>query len=48
MSNGAASPVSRAAINMSRSMPNMNMTLSNNGLHGDMSMAMQGNHMYLE
>lgn len=52
MPNGAGSPVNRAAINMSRSMPNMNMAMQNGGMHGgDIAMAMQGvrgDAMYLE
>ncbi|CAG1974572.1 unnamed protein product [Fusarium graminearum] len=52
MPNGAGSPVNRAAINLSRSMPNMNMALQNGGMHGgDIAMAMQGvrgDAMYLE
>ncbi|KAM5346599.1 hypothetical protein ACJ41O_009604 [Fusarium nematophilum] len=52
MPNGTGSPVGRAAINMSRSMPNMNMAMQNGTMHGgDMSMAMQGvrgDPMYLE
>lgn len=52
MPNGAGSPVNRAAINLSRSMPNMNMAMQNAGIHGgDIAMAMQGvrgDAMYLE
>jgi hypothetical protein len=52
MPNGAGSPVNRAAINLSRSMPNMNMAMQNGGMHGgDIAMAMQGvrgDAMYLE
>ncbi|RSL70365.1 hypothetical protein CEP54_001888 [Fusarium duplospermum] len=52
MPNGTGSPVGRTAINMSRSMPNMNMAMQNGAMHGaDMSMAMQGvrgDPMYLE
>ncbi|KAF4992816.1 hypothetical protein FDECE_13602 [Fusarium decemcellulare] len=52
MPNGTGSPVGRTAINMSRSMPNMNMAMQNGAIHGaDLSMAMQGvrgDPMYLE
>ncbi|KAM0542452.1 hypothetical protein ACHAPJ_012762 [Fusarium lateritium] len=52
MPNGTGSPVNRAAINMSRSMPNMNMAMQNGTMHaGDIAMAMQGvrgDPMYLE
>jgi F0F1-type ATP synthase membrane subunit b/b' len=52
MPNGAGSPINRAAINLSRSMPNMNMAMQNGGMHGgDIAMAMQGvrgDAMYLE
>ncbi|KAJ4259801.1 hypothetical protein NW762_007733 [Fusarium torreyae] len=52
MPNGTGSPVNRAAINMSRSMPNMNMAMQNGAMHaGDIAMAMQGvrgDPMYLE
>ncbi|KAF4447011.1 hypothetical protein F53441_9409 [Fusarium austroafricanum] len=52
MPNGTGSPVNRAAINMSRSMPNMNMAMQNGTMHGgDMAMAMQGvrgDPMFLE
>ncbi|KAI8674992.1 hypothetical protein NCS57_00398700 [Fusarium keratoplasticum] len=52
MPNGTGSPVGRTAINMSRSMPNMNMAMQNGAMHGaDMAMAMQGvrgDPMYLE
>ncbi|CAM1502296.1 Fc.00g042800.m01.CDS01 [Cosmosporella sp. VM-42] len=52
MPNGTGSPVGRAAINMSRSMPNMNMAMQNASMHGgDMGMAMQGvrgDPMFLE
>jgi hypothetical protein len=53
MQNGTGSPVSRtAAMNMSRSMPNMNMAMQGNAMHaGDMGMAMQGlrgDPMYME
>ena len=52
MPTGAGSPANRAAINMSRSMPNMNMAMQNGGMHGgDMAMAMQGvrgDAMFLE
>ena len=52
MQNGAGSPVGRTAMNMARSMPNMNMAMQNNGMHaGDMGMAMQGmrgDPMYME
>ncbi|KAM0252488.1 hypothetical protein ACHAP5_001136 [Fusarium lateritium] len=50
MPNGAGSPVNRAAINMSRSMPNMNMAMQNGTMHGDL-MAMQavrGDPMFME
>lgn len=50
--NGAGSPVGRAAINLSRSMPNMNMALQGNSMHGaEMGMAMQGvrgDSMYMD
>lgn len=54
MQNGAGSPVNRqAAMNMSRSMPNINMAaMQGNGMHAnDMSMALQGmrgDAMYME
>ncbi|KAI9151778.1 hypothetical protein HJFPF1_08988 [Paramyrothecium foliicola] len=52
MQNGTGSPVGRAAINMSRSMPNMNMALQGAQMHGaDLGMAMQGvrgEPMYME
>ncbi|CAG9943822.1 unnamed protein product [Clonostachys rosea f. rosea IK726] len=51
MQNGAGSPVGRTAMNMSRSMPNMNMAMQANGLHADLGMAMQGmrsDGMYME
>jgi hypothetical protein len=52
MQNGTGSPVGRAAINMSRSMPNMNMAMQGAQIHGaDLGMAMQGvrgEPMYLE
>lgn len=52
MPNGTSSPVGRAAMSMSRSMPNMNMAMQNNAMHGgDMGMAMQGvrgDPMYME
>lgn len=54
LQNGAGSPVNRqAAMNMSRSMPNMNMAaIQGNGMHtNDMSMALQGmrgDAMYME
>lgn len=52
MPNGAGSPVGRAAINLSRSMPNMNMAMQGNPMHSaDMGMAMQGvrgDPMYME
>lgn len=52
MPNGNGSPVGRAAIAMSRSMPNMNMAMQTSAMHGgDMGMAMQGvrgDPMYME
>lgn len=52
MQNSTGSPVSRTAMNMSRSMPNMNMAMQGNAMHaGDMGMAMQGmrgDPMYME
>ncbi|KAH7227694.1 hypothetical protein BKA60DRAFT_478191 [Fusarium oxysporum] len=52
MPNGTGSPINRTAINMSRSMPNMNMAMQNGAMHGaDMAMAMQGvrgDAMFLE
>lgn len=53
MPNGTASPSGRAAINLSRSMPNMNMAMQGNtALHGtEMGMTMQGvrgDPMYME
>ena len=52
MQNGTGSPVGRTAMNMTRSMPNMNMAMQSNGMHaGDMGMAMQGmrgDPMYME
>lgn len=54
MQNGAGSPVNRqAAMNLSRSMPNINMAaMQGNGMHAnDMSMALQGmrgDAMYME
>lgn len=52
MPNGTGSPINRNAINMSRSMPNMNMAMQNGAMHGaDMAMAMQGvrgDAMFLE
>ena len=50
MPNGTGSPVGRTAINLSRSMPNMNMAMQNAAMQ-DMGMAMQGvrgEPMYLE
>jgi cell division protein FtsB len=52
MQNGAGSPVGRAAMNMTRSMPNMNMAMQGAQMHGaDLGMAMQsvrGDSMYME
>ncbi|KAH6894106.1 hypothetical protein B0T10DRAFT_508372 [Thelonectria olida] len=52
MPNGTGSPVARAPISLSRSMPNMNMTMQNSAMHNaDMGMAMQGvraEPMYME
>ncbi|KAI5464613.1 hypothetical protein BGZ63DRAFT_351591 [Mariannaea sp. PMI_226] len=52
MPNGTASPVTRAPMQMSRSMPNMNMAMQSSAMHnGDLSMAMQGvrtDPMYME
>lgn len=52
MQNVAHSPVRGAALNMSRSMPNMAMAMQNNAMHAaDLGMAMHGMHgeqMYLE
>lgn len=43
MTNGAGSPMGRAAMAMSRSMPTMNMAMQGNPMNGnEMSMAMQG------
>ncbi|KAF4125551.1 hypothetical protein GMORB2_0795 [Geosmithia morbida] len=53
MQNGTGSPVGRTAMNMSRSMPHMNMAIQTNGMHaGDMGMAaiqgMRSDAMYME
>lgn len=50
MQNGAGSPVGRSAMTMTRSMPNMNMALQGNHMHGgDMSMMQQvRGDMYME
>ena len=52
MQNGAGSPVGRAAMNMSRSMPNINLAMQGNPMHGgDMGLALQGvrgDAMYME
>jgi hypothetical protein len=52
MQNGANNAVGRAAMNMTRSMPNMNMALQGNTMHGgDIGLAMQGmrgDPMFLE